>query len=125
MNKKNSGKQYKIKVGENILYWRKLKGLKQEDLAERIGISKTALSNIENGISKPDIERLEDIADALVIEVSQLLYNPQQMVVYNSDLQTKKIMSDSGISGTVDNALLQRLTTIMEKITMLFSVDRK
>jgi transcriptional regulator with XRE-family HTH domain len=46
MNKKNPDKEYKMKVGENILYWRKLKGIKQEDLAERIGISPTALSRV-------------------------------------------------------------------------------
>lgn len=119
MNKKHPNKKYRTNVGENILYWRKLKGLKQEDLAGRIGISTAALSNIENGVSKPHIERLEDIADALEIEVAQLLQNPQQIVsIHNS-------FGNSAGNGThalshFETALLQRFTAAIEKISMYF-----
>jgi len=50
MKKMNPKKEYKIKIGENILSWRRLKGVKQEALAKIIGLSPSALSNIENGI---------------------------------------------------------------------------
>jgi transcriptional regulator with XRE-family HTH domain len=125
MNKKYPDKEYKMKVGENILYWRKLKGLKQEDLADRIGISTSALSNIENGVSKPDIERLEDIADALEIEVTQLLHNPQQMFTFNNSPQSNGVIYGTNTQTNVDKDLLQRLTTVMEKITTFFTTDRK
>jgi transcriptional regulator with XRE-family HTH domain len=121
MNKKHPDKEYKMKVGENILYWRKLKGLKQEDLAERIGISPTALSNIENGVSKPDIERLEDIADALEIEVSQLLTNPQQMFTFNNSPQSNGVIYSSNSQSNVDKDLLDRVVAVMEKITSYFT----
>ena len=103
-NKKN--KEYKMKVGDNIRTWRELKGLKQVDLAQRIDISPEALSNIENGVSKPNIERLEDIADALEIEVSQLLINPQQLFTFNNSI------NNNGVYGTqhqhnVDKDLLK------------------
>jgi transcriptional regulator with XRE-family HTH domain len=122
MNRKYPNKQYKTKVGENILYWRRLKGLKQEHLAEKIGISTTALSNIENGVSKPDIERLEDIADALEIEIAQLLHNPQQMFVADNNHPV------NGVTNTqpnVDKVLIERLTTVMEKITTFFTAEKK
>lgn len=125
MNKKHPNKEYKTKVGENILYWRKLKGLKQEDLAERIGISTSALSNIENGVSKPDIERLEDIADALEIEVTQLLHNPQQIFTFNNNPQSNDITYGTNTQTNVDKDLLQRLTTVMEKITIFFTAEKK
>ena len=125
MNKKNPNKEYKMKVGENILYWRKLKGIKQEDLAERIGISSTALSNIENGVSKPDIERLEDIADALEIEVSQLLTNPQQMFTFNNSPQSNGVIYGTNSQHNVDKDLLNRLTTVMEKMTAFFTSNKK
>lgn len=121
MNKKHPDKEYKMKVGENILYWRKLKGLKQEDLAERIGISPTALSNIENGVSKPDIERLEDIADALEIEVSQLLTNPQQMFTFNNSPQSNGVIYGTNSQSNVDKDLLDRVVAVMEKITTYFT----
>ena len=80
MTNMNPKKEYKIKIGENILSWRRLKRIKQQDLAKRVGISPAALSNIENGISAPDIKRLEDITIALEIEVAQLLVNPLQFI---------------------------------------------
>jgi transcriptional regulator with XRE-family HTH domain len=125
MNKKHPHKEYKMKVGENILYWRKLKGLKQEDLAERIGISTTALSNIENGVSKPDIERLEDIADALEIETAQLLHNPQQMFTFNNSPQSNGVIYGTNTQANVDKDIIERLTTVMEKITNFFTAEKK
>ena len=119
MNKKHPNKAYKTKVGENILYWRKLKGLKQEDLAARVGISTAALSHIENGVSKPHIERLEDIADALEIDVAELLQNPQQLLrVHNSVGNT--VSNGTNALTNFERALLQRFTTAMEKIALYF-----
>lgn len=125
MNKKNPNKSYKTKVGENILYWRKLKGFKQDDLAARVGISTAALSNIENGVSKPHIERLEDIADALEIELAQLLHNPQQILQINNGLPGNGVMYGTHTPTNFDKDLLQRLTTVMEKITMYFTNEKK
>lgn len=88
MKKMNPKKEYKIKIGENILSWRRLKGVKQEALAKIIGLSPSALSNIENGISTPDIKRLEDFSDALQIDVSQLPKNPQEFFNFNSSIKT-------------------------------------
>jgi transcriptional regulator with XRE-family HTH domain len=125
MNKKHPDKEYKMKVGENILYWRKLKGIKQEDLADRVGISPTALSNIENGVSKPDIERLEDIADALEIEVSQLLTNPQQMFTFNNSPQSNGVIYGTNTQTNIDKDLLDRVISVMEKITSYFTNNSK
>jgi transcriptional regulator with XRE-family HTH domain len=121
MNKKHPNKQYKTNVGENIVCWRKLKGIKQEDLAARVGISTAALSNIENGVSKPHIERIEDIADALEIEVTQLLYNPQQI------LSTTNSLAGNGTIAVTsfDKDLLHRLTTVMENIYLYVTGNRR
>ena len=62
-------------VGLNVSHYRKKKGLTQEQLAEKIGISRSHLSSIEapNIIKSFSIELLFDIADALDIEVYKLL----------------------------------------------------
>jgi transcriptional regulator with XRE-family HTH domain len=124
MPNKKTNKEYKIKAGENIRTWRELKGLKQIDLAQRIDISPEALSNIENGISKPNLEWLEDIADALEIEVSQLLINPQQLFTFNNS------PNSNGVYGTqhqhnFDKDLLDRLMFVMEKMTTFFTKAKK
>jgi len=118
MNKKHPNKTCKTKIGENILYWRKLKGLKQDDLAARVGISTAALSNIENGISQPHIGRLEDIAEALEIEVALLFQNPQQLFSSNNNL-----VQGSQALTHFERDLLQRFTAAIEKISMYFMRD--
>ena len=64
-----------MKIGLNIAYQRKLKKMSQLDLAEKAGISRTHISNIEapNMPTVLSIETLLDIADALEIPASQLL----------------------------------------------------
>lgn len=124
MSKTNPEKEYKMKVGENILYWRKLKGIKQDDLAKKIGISATALSNIENGSSKPDIERLEDIADALEIEINQLLTNPQQLFTFNNGPQSNGVIYGSNTQHTVDKTMMERMMLLMEKMTDFFTAKK-
>ena len=61
-------------LGLNIALYRKKKGLTQEALAERIGISRTHMSNIE--ATKVDkslsLDVLFDIADDLEVEAGKL-----------------------------------------------------
>ena len=62
-------------LGLNIAYYRKLKNLTQEELADLVGISRTHMGNIEapnmgKGFS---LETLLDIAEALDIPPGKLL----------------------------------------------------
>lgn len=74
MNEKRQ-QEYKM-IGLNIAYYRKLKGLTQLQLAEKINISRTHMSNIEapNMPTSISLETLLDIADILEIPVANLLY---------------------------------------------------
>lgn len=74
MNEKRK-QQYK-RIGLNIAYYRKLKGITQLQLAEHINISRTHMSNIEapNMPTSISLDTLLDIADVLDIPVSNLLY---------------------------------------------------
>lgn len=67
--------EYK-KIGLNIAYYRKLKGLTQLQLAEAINISRTHMSNIEapNMPTSISLDTLLDIADALEVSAADLLY---------------------------------------------------
>lgn len=63
------------KIGQQIQYYRKLKGLTQEELANAINISKSYISKIEaaNCDKSFSLEVLFEIADALQIPISYLL----------------------------------------------------
>ncbi len=62
------------RIGLNIAYQRKLKKLTQVQLAEKIGISRTHMSNIEapNMLTPISLEVIFNIADTLEIPVDIL-----------------------------------------------------
>ena len=62
-------------IGLNIAYYRKLKGLSQMQLAEKVNISRTHLSNIEapNMPTSISLETLFDIAEILDVPAAYLL----------------------------------------------------
>ena len=48
---------------EKIKHYRKQAGLSQEKMAEKIGVSRQAITKWENGTGTPDIANLMAIAD--------------------------------------------------------------
>ena len=55
---------------------RKSKGLKSKDIAELSGISRSHYSEIENGKKVPNITRMTAIAEALDVNVTDLIKEP-------------------------------------------------
>ena len=62
-----------VRIGLNILYYRKQQGLTQEQLAEKISYSKNHVQQVETAKAVPSVEILLDIADALGIPAAKLL----------------------------------------------------
>lgn len=64
-----------IDLGLNIAYYRKREGMTQDQLAERAGISRSYLGEIEapNMITTMSLEVVFNIANALRIPASKLL----------------------------------------------------
>ena len=58
--------------GATVSEKRKLLGISQETLAERVGISQESLSRMEKGFIAPRFERLQLFADALMCSISDL-----------------------------------------------------
>lgn len=71
MSKKNKHSDEYIRLGLNIAYYRKLKGMTQLQLAEAVNISRTHMSNIEapNIPTSVSLDALFDIAEILEIPV--------------------------------------------------------
>ncbi|MEE0686782.1 MAG: helix-turn-helix transcriptional regulator [Lachnospiraceae bacterium] len=71
--------EYKT-IGLNIAYYRKLRGLTQMQLAERVNISRTHMSNIEapNSHTSISLEVLLSIASVLDIPAYKLLIFPEE-----------------------------------------------
>jgi len=62
-------------LGKNIKFFRYRKEYSQADLAEKIDISITFLSNIERGLKFPKPDIITRIADGLEINVYELFKN--------------------------------------------------
>lgn len=60
-------------LNDNIRTVRKNKGFTQEDLANRLHVTRQTISKWEKGLSVPDAEMLSRLADELEVQVSELL----------------------------------------------------
>jgi transcriptional regulator with XRE-family HTH domain len=61
---------------QNLIRYRKQRGLSQYDLANLTGISQRMIGHYETHASEPPIEKIEAIAKALGIKAAQLLESP-------------------------------------------------
>lgn len=52
-----------MNMADRIQYLRKAKGLSQEDLADRVGVSRQAVSKWESEQSTPDLEKIIILSD--------------------------------------------------------------
>lgn len=64
-------------IGKNIKKWRSEKGITQDQLAERLHVTRQAVSNWENGKTQPDIEMLTALAECFEISVEELIYGKE------------------------------------------------
>ncbi len=62
-----------IKIGKFILNCRKEKGITQEQLAEKLGVTSKSISRWENGNTMPDYTLLKDLCNELNININELL----------------------------------------------------
>ena len=67
-------------LGESIYYYRKRAGLSQEALAERVGVSRQAVSRWELDDATPEVTKLKTLAETFHITVDQLLSGEEPQV---------------------------------------------
>lgn len=60
-------------LGQRIAHYRKLRGITQEELGEKCGVSSQAVSKWENDISAPDITLLGTLSEIFGISADELL----------------------------------------------------
>lgn len=64
-------------VARNLKRLRKQTGLTQEELAEKLHVTRQAVSSWETARTQPDIETLTALAEALGTDVNELIYGPR------------------------------------------------
>ena len=61
-------------IGKNIKDLRQQKGMTQEELAEKLFVTRQTISNYEQGKTRPDVDMLILISEALQTDINDILY---------------------------------------------------
>ncbi|MBQ1483681.1 MAG: helix-turn-helix transcriptional regulator [Eubacterium sp.] len=96
------------KLSDRLLYLRKREGYTQDDVAKRLGLSRSAVSMYEIGQREPDLETLEMFADLYNVNMDVLgsgYTTGRQRVISDSDL----MFALWGGSEGIDAADLQKV----------------
>ena len=72
-------------IAKNIRTLRIAKNMTQDELAERLFVTRQTVSNYETGKSRPDIDMLARIAEVLETDVNTLIYGPPVPVSRKQD----------------------------------------
>ena len=83
-----------MNIGENIKLLRNKKGLTQEELANKCGLSKNGLWNYENNKRQPTTKVLEKIATGLDVDLLTLMSDNNDMIEQKDLNRLKKEVKD-------------------------------
>jgi transcriptional regulator with XRE-family HTH domain len=79
----------KIMLGSNILELRKKKGLSQEELSEKVGVTRQTISNWELNETQPNPEQLKLLSKALNVSVDELIDNDIKNALIEKTIRTE------------------------------------
>ena len=79
-----------MEFNEKLQELRKQKGLTQEELAEQLYVSRTAISKWESGRGYPNIESLKAIAKFFSVTVDELLSSGEVLTIAEEDNKRKE-----------------------------------
>ena len=98
--------------GSSVSERRKMLGISQEVLAERVGISQESLSRMEKGFIAPRFERLRLFADALECSISDLFR-------VESDVSEQAATIEQLISPLSDTEQKEVVTVVAKIVTLI------
>ena len=101
-------------IGMRLLDARRSRGMTQESLADRAGVSQSAIAMWEKGKRTPRVEELVHLADALDEEVPYFLPRPRELEPLRAILRAETTELDQGKLGRE----LERVVDAAEKLPM-------
>lgn len=91
-----------MEFNEKLQELRKQKGLTQEELAEILFVSRTAVSKWESGRGMPSIESLKAISKFFAVSLDDLLSSEELLVIAEDDYKQKEMHIRDMIYGLFD-----------------------
>jgi transcriptional regulator with XRE-family HTH domain len=110
----------------NIKKQRELKGLRQQDLADKLNMNLRSYQNLESGATKLDLERLAQIADVLETSMENLL-KPEGIVIHQEIRETATGNSNNGFvyHYGIEEEMLNKLFTAKDEEIQLLKDENK
>ena len=87
---------------EKLQEFRKQKGLTQEELAEALFVSRTAVSKWESGRGYPNIDSLKAIAKYFSVTIDELLSGDEVLTIAEEEGQKKALQLQDRVFGLLD-----------------------
>lgn len=103
----------------NIKKHRTSKGLRQQDMADKLSMNLKSYQQLENGITKLDVERLNQISEILDVSIFDLLKS--EGIILNQEIETNENIYNSDV--TINNDISQSERKLFEK--MIEDKDRE
>lgn len=80
------------KISKNIKRLRMLQNMSQEELAQKLFVSRQAVSSWENGRTQPDLEMIQKLAELFGVQVEELLYGEKRNTKLEESVRTSKTL---------------------------------
>jgi transcriptional regulator with XRE-family HTH domain len=80
-----------MRIGEKLRLLRKLKGYTQETMAGKLRMERRSYANLENNVTKIDMERMTQIAEVYGIELEELLVFDENKILekcFNKNIES-------------------------------------
>ena len=117
-----------MEFNEKLQELRKNKGLTQEELAEALYVSRTAISKWESGRGYPSIDSLKEIAKYFSVTIDEILSSDEVLSIAEEDNKQKETHFRSLVFGLLDISVLmffflpffgQKANGVIQEVSLL------
>jgi transcriptional regulator with XRE-family HTH domain len=122
-NRTTPSEQGDPELGRQLASARLLAGLTQNDIAEKVGVSRQHISNIETGITSPTVRVLRDYLHTCGTDLAKFFYGPlptdqtPRQREYHRKLQV--LLENTTISPVITKILDSFMTSMQSSLTAL------
>ncbi len=103
-----------MSLGKNIFKLRKKNGLSQEQLGDKLNVTRQTISNWEIGETSPNSEQLKKLSKELKVSIDELLDN-----VYSTDLRKEESISKETTSKEYKQEETQKKLNIWQIVLLI------
>jgi len=104
-------------IGRNISMFRKIRGIKAFDMADRLGMKEATYTKYERGETKITIDFVQRVAEELKVDPFKLLSTTANQVIEN--------VSNSAIYGNYQTTNEQQTQMMMKLIESIMALNEK